>query len=1075
MTPTPPPSLIPAPPNFAVPEFVFPNLIPGKPRLPASFQLWPEVNPQGFPVTPPIPPTVQTGDVITASHENTVSTAISDLWIDLQSLAGIAITDPTSAKGDLIVRGISALGALTVGANGTLLTADTAAASGIRWGTPSFVPITRQVIAGAGMTGGGALSADVTLNAKVTSVNGQIGDVVLTASNISGAVPSTRQVIAGTGLTGGGPLSADVTLNVAADTTVQRIRYSYNGTLKGTRPEVNLIPGSNVTLSVADNPGTNRIDVTVAAAGGGSGGMVDPTQNLGDLIVRGTSTTVNLPVGAADGQVLTVDHLAGVGIKWAAPTAVGVPTSRKINTTLPALAGGGDLTADLTLVVMPDSIVQQTRVSYSGALVGTRRETNYIAGTGVTLTIADDTANNRVNVTIASAAVGGGPQTPWTSDINAAGFMLYSASKVGIGIATPQAPLHIVSSSVTVGQIETTAASGGVALLNLKTVNYFWQVAAGGAGSTFPGSWYVYDQTAAAVRLQINASGNVGIGTGTVGPSSLLQVGQGTPLAAAVMNVYGADRTLAQGTSHVSILSTDAMALDKGGTLALGGVGGAVNPYAFAVLAGRSENNAYAGYLQFSAMTSAGTLTERMRVTSLGAVGIGTTNPISLLSVNGPGTSNAILTVTGGSTTGINTAGIIQAITTGGESLLFGALDGGYCWMQAVRPGVSVRNLCLNPNGGGVGIGTVSPGINYAGAPAIPGLWPFLDIKTTLSASQTLLRLISAPTTAGSFFAAIEFDVNETGTPNQAFNAARIYGIFDSGSYAQGRLTFSTPTGSGTWTDVMSLKNGYVGIGITSPAYPLHVFNPAVIGAAVGSATLMTQFQYPNPNIDQLRTYGYRQVADGSWSGCAWRIQRYVDSTPMGFITYYMSNIGINKDAPAASLDVAGDVNCSGTFRVNGAPFAGGLAGIQINGGAATTGQFTYLNFFALGGILINSGGVGGPGNNTFTVQIGQSSDSQLKQNVRTLNGGLPLIARLRPITAEWNGLADTRRGERITSVIAQELQAVIPDAVYPYRAKLRPDDDKETELLGYDQMTLTCHLILAVQQLERRLKALEN
>jgi hypothetical protein len=176
--------------------------------------------------------------------------------------------DPTTAKGDMIVRSANlpsgTLVRLPVGLAGEVLTTDLDQPLGVIWkaaptgqpqtpwlsdiygggfnlydvgsitatgliksttggigfpdgttqGTAGVLP-TVQVLAGAGMTGGGALSGDVTLNAKVTSVQGRIGDVTLTAEDISssGGVPSTRRVNAGTGMTGGGPLSADVTLN----------------------------------------------------------------------------------------------------------------------------------------------------------------------------------------------------------------------------------------------------------------------------------------------------------------------------------------------------------------------------------------------------------------------------------------------------------------------------------------------------------------------------------------------------------------------------------------------------------------------------------------------------------------------------------------------------------------------------------------------------------------------------------------------------------------------------------------------------------------------------------------------
>ena len=78
-------------------------------------------------------------------------------------------------------------------------------------------------------------------------------------------------------------------------------------------------------------------------------------------------------------------------------------------------------------------------------------------------------------------------------------------------------------------------------------------------------------------------------------------------------------------------------------------------------------------------------------------------------------------------------------------------------------------------------------------------------------------------------------------------------------------------------------------------------------------------------------------------------------------------------------------------------------------------------------------------------------------------------------MTAEWNGLANTVEGRELTTVIAQEIQPIIPHAVYSYDAKLRPEDEELTPLLGLDALAITCHLILAVQELDQRLKTLEQ
>lgn len=103
------------------------------------------------------------------------------------------------------------------------------------------VPLTRQVIAGTGLTGGGQLSSNVTLSVApggigptqlattgvTPGVYGDSGNVPqltvdatgrVTAATtvpftVSGYVPDTRQVIAGNGLLGGGALNTNVTLS----------------------------------------------------------------------------------------------------------------------------------------------------------------------------------------------------------------------------------------------------------------------------------------------------------------------------------------------------------------------------------------------------------------------------------------------------------------------------------------------------------------------------------------------------------------------------------------------------------------------------------------------------------------------------------------------------------------------------------------------------------------------------------------------------------------------------------------------------------------------------------------------
>ena len=81
-------------------------------------------------------------------------------------------------------------------------------------------------------------------------------------------------------------------------------------------------------------------------------------------------------------------------------------------------------------------------------------------------------------------------------------------------------------------------------------------------------------------------------------------------------------------------------------------------------------------------------------------LGIGTTSPFAKLSVTGASASandSGIFQITDG--TGANTD----------TKITMGVVSSDYGWIQAVKPGTDVFDLVLNPNGGNVGIGTVSP------------------------------------------------------------------------------------------------------------------------------------------------------------------------------------------------------------------------------------------------------------------------------------------------------------------------------------------------------------------------------
>ncbi|PWT71030.1 MAG: hypothetical protein C5B60_11430 [Chloroflexi bacterium] len=276
------------------------------------------------------------------------------------------------------------------------------------------VPSTRNVNTGAGLTGGGALSADLTLSAvpmaasgtghsagtvpdpgttagtthflredatwatlpaaPVASVFGRTGAVVAVATDYTptfiGAVPTTTTVSAGAGLSGGGALSANVTLSAVP------MAASGASHAAGIVPDPGATAGTTKFL---------REDATWVVP---PGGFVSPLTTKGDIH---TFTTVDarLAVGTVANQMLLVDSTQAAGIKWATPTAAMVTnavdqtgsyanpawissyawsklTGYPSVTAGTGLSGGGALTGNVTLNAVP---MAASGASHSGGTV----------------------------------------------------------------------------------------------------------------------------------------------------------------------------------------------------------------------------------------------------------------------------------------------------------------------------------------------------------------------------------------------------------------------------------------------------------------------------------------------------------------------------------------------------------------------------------------------------------------------------------------------------------------------------------------------------------------------------------
>ena len=143
---------------------------------------------------------------------------------------------------------------------------------------------------------------------SVSSVNGQVGTVVLNAANV-GAAANTVEIIAGTGLGGGGNLTANVTLDLA-NTTVVAATYG---------------DAANVAQFTVDAQGrlTSAADVAINIPAGSVTGLgTMATQDANNVAITGG--TIN--VASLEGANVTVTANFNANLATAATAAMPDPS-----------------------------------------------------------------------------------------------------------------------------------------------------------------------------------------------------------------------------------------------------------------------------------------------------------------------------------------------------------------------------------------------------------------------------------------------------------------------------------------------------------------------------------------------------------------------------------------------------------------------------------------------------------------------------------------------------------------------------------------------------------------------------
>jgi hypothetical protein len=199
--------------------------------------------------------------------------------------------------------------------------------------------------------------------------------------------------------------------------------------------------------------------------------------------------------------------------------------------------------------------------------------------------------------------------------------------------------------------------------------------------------------------------------------------------------------------------------------------------------------------------------TERMRITSAGLVGIGSTAPIAKLEVSGNNSNTLSVTASISGTTMDVTAVASGTIAVG--DLVFGANIQPYTRVTALGTGT-----------GGIGTYTVSVSQTSASATVLGG--------TTYN--STIIRITDADggTAIGQPFGVLQFFTSDNTSPSAGVGAY-VAALAETGN-PDGALVFGTRDNTGGGVDAnerMRLtSSGLLGIGTTSPGVTLDVAGP---------------------------------------------------------------------------------------------------------------------------------------------------------------------------------------------------------------------------------------------------------
>ena len=564
------------------------------------------------------------------------------------------------------------------------------------------------------------ISGDITtvsgIQANVTAVAGDEADIGTVATNITN-VNTVAGIDANVTTVAGIQANVTTVAGIQANVTTVASNDANITSVADNATNINTVAGQatnlqNVTDNLSDiqNADTNAIaaaasQVAAAASAAALAGALDNFDDtyLGTMSDTDTassaSTTSTFVLG---GSALTVADATGIEVGQNV-SATGIPSQANV------LSIDGTTVTISHVSTAAGSSVATTFQGYGvfGAfdsnIDGPSKDNDN--GTVVTGALYYNTTDGEMRVYdganwIAASAAGSASLILYEYTATAGQTTFSGSDDNSASLSYTAGNIQVVMNGIVLDPDDFTATNGtsvvlasGAALndvLNIYAFKSFTvaDTVSASAGGTFSANVAITgDLTVDTDTLYVDSTNNrVGIGT----------------IPSTILDVEGANINFASSENGIlNVFSNDATAVDKGGSISLGG-NSESGSLGFAMIKGAKQSTD-AGYLAFGTRSAAANSTERLRILSNGNVGIGTASPDSLLELYKAGTSELMI--------GSDNAGTAQlSFYEGNSSTKEGFLKYDGANNNVVLGTSGAANALVIPrDSGNVGIGNASP------------------------------------------------------------------------------------------------------------------------------------------------------------------------------------------------------------------------------------------------------------------------------------------------------------------------------------------------------------------------------